>query len=101
MTEIWRGQVLWQGYVHPHNHPHTQLKKSGIPHTHTHTKSMRGFPIKTGRVRTIPTGAGLFVISNNTLILFRVGILGGWSKELCVYYWIIGRGVGENTQFCS
>jgi len=24
------------------------LKKSGIPHTHTHTQSMRGFPVKTG-----------------------------------------------------
>ena len=36
------------GYVHPHNHPHTQLKKSGIPHTHTHTQSMRGFSVKTG-----------------------------------------------------
>jgi len=42
MTEIWRG------YVHPHNYPHTQLKKSGIPRTHTHTQSMRGFPVKTG-----------------------------------------------------
>jgi len=30
------------------SHPHTQLKKSGIPHTHTHTQSMRGFPVKTG-----------------------------------------------------
>jgi len=57
MTEIWQGWVLWQGYVHPHNHPHTQLKKSGIPHTHTHTQSMWG------RVRTIPTGTNLFVIS--------------------------------------
>ena len=35
--EIWRGHVLWRGYIHPHPHPHTQLKKSGIPHTHTHT----------------------------------------------------------------
>ena len=50
--EIWRGRVLWRGYVHPHTHPHTQLKKSGIPHTHTHTQSMRGFPVKTG------TGSG-------------------------------------------
>jgi len=46
--EIWRGRVLWRGYVHPH----TQLKKSGIPHTHTHTQSMRGFPVKPG------TGSG-------------------------------------------
>jgi len=46
--EIWRGRVLWRVYVHPHTHPHphTQLKKSGIPHTHT--QSMRGFPVKTG-----------------------------------------------------
>ena len=50
--EIWRGRVLWRVYVHPHTHPHTQLKKSGIPHTHIHTQSMRGFPIKTG------TGSG-------------------------------------------
>jgi len=27
---------------------HTQLKKSGISHTHTHTQSMRGFSVKTG-----------------------------------------------------
>jgi len=39
--EIWRGRVLWRGYVHSHTHPHTQLKMSGIPHTHTHTQSMR------------------------------------------------------------
>ena len=44
--EIWRGRVLWRGYIHPH--PHTQLKKLGIPHTHTYTQSMRGFPVKTG-----------------------------------------------------
>jgi len=50
MTEIWWGRVLWRGYVHPHNHPHTQLKKSGIPHTHT--QSMRRFPVKMG------TGSG-------------------------------------------
>jgi len=48
MTEIWRGRVLWRGYIHPHNHPHTQLKKSGIPHTHTLTQSMQGFFVKTG-----------------------------------------------------
>jgi len=63
MIEIWRGRVLWRGYIHPHPHPHTQLKKSGIPHTHTHTQSMRGFPSKRGRVRAIPTGTGLFAIS--------------------------------------
>jgi len=43
--EIWQGRVLWRGYVHPHTHPHIQLKKLGIPHTHT--QSMRGFPVKT------------------------------------------------------
>jgi len=48
--EIWRGRVLWRGYIHPHPHPHTQSKKSGIPYTHT--QSMRGFPVKTG------TGSG-------------------------------------------
>jgi len=46
--EIWRGRVLWRVYVHPHTHPHTQLKKSEIPHT----QSMPGFPVKTG------TGSG-------------------------------------------
>jgi len=51
MMEIWRGQVLWRGYIHPH--PHTQ--KSGIPHTHTHTQSMRRFPSKRRQVRTILT----------------------------------------------
>jgi len=48
MMEIWRRRVLWQGYVHIHNHPHTQLKKLGISHTHIHTQSMREFPVKTG-----------------------------------------------------
>jgi len=48
MTEIWRGRILWRGYEHPHNHPHTQLKKSGIPHTYT--QSMQGFPSKRGQV---------------------------------------------------
>ena len=61
--EIWRGRVLWRGYVHPPTHPHTQLKKSGIPHTHTHTQSMQGFPSKRGRVRAIPTETDLFAIS--------------------------------------
>jgi len=44
MTEIWRGRILWRGYAHPHNHPHTQLKKLGISHTH----SIRGSPVKKG-----------------------------------------------------
>jgi len=35
------------GYVHPHTHPHTQLKKSEI--IHTHTQSMQGFLVKTGK----------------------------------------------------
>jgi len=43
MTEIWRRRILWRRYVHPHNHPHIQLKKSGISHTHIHTQSMQGF----------------------------------------------------------
>jgi len=55
--EIWRGRVLWRGYVHPH----TQLKKLGI--LHTHTQSMRRFPSKRERVRTIPTRTDLFAIS--------------------------------------
>jgi len=54
MTEIWRGRVLWRGYVHPHNHPHTQLKKSRFP---LPIPSQCGdFPSKQGRVRAIPTG---------------------------------------------
>jgi len=48
MIEIWQGRILWRGYVHPHNHPHTQLKKWGVPHTHIHTQSMWGFPVKMG-----------------------------------------------------
>jgi len=57
--EIWRGRVLWRGYVHPH----TQLKKSGfsIP-----IPSQCGdSPSKRERVRAIPTGTGLFAISNS------------------------------------
>jgi len=27
--------------------------------------------------------------------------LGGWARELCVYYWIICKGVTENTQLCN
>jgi len=38
---------IWRGYVHPYNHPYTQLKKSGIPHSHTHTQSMWEFTVKT------------------------------------------------------
>jgi len=45
--KIWRERILWRGYVHPHTHPHIQLKKSEIPHIHTHTQAMRGFPVKT------------------------------------------------------
>jgi len=48
------------GYVHPH----TQLKKSGIPYTHTHTQSMRGFPVKTGANSGNTHGVSLFAISN-------------------------------------
>jgi len=74
-TEIWWERVLWRRYVYHHTHLHIQLKKSGIlhtqllknlgiPHTHTHTQLMRGFSSKWGRVRVIPTGMGLFVISS-------------------------------------
>ena len=69
--KIWRGRVLWRGYIHPHLHPHTQLKKSGILHSHTHThththtntQSMRGFPVKTGTGSDNTHGTGLFAIS--------------------------------------
>jgi len=40
--------------VHPHTYLHTQLKKSGILHTHTHPS--QEFPVK--------TGTSLFVISS-------------------------------------
>jgi len=50
-------------YIYPHNHPRTQLKKSEIPHIHTHTQLMRRFPSKWGRIRTIPTETDLFAIS--------------------------------------
>jgi len=39
---------IWRRYIHPHLHLHTQLKKSGISHIHIHTRSMQGFPVKTG-----------------------------------------------------
>jgi len=58
--EIWRGRVLWRGYIHPHPHPHTQLKKLGIPYTSQCGDS----PSKRGRVRTILMGTSLFVISS-------------------------------------
>jgi len=63
-TKIWWGWVLYRGYVHPHTHPHTQLKKSKIPYTHI--QSMWKFSSKWGRVRAIPMGVDLFVISKYT-----------------------------------
>ena len=69
---IWQGRVLRWGYVHPHNHPHTQLKKSGIPHTHTHTQSMWGFHVKTGTGSGNIRGAGLFAISTHGVGLFAI-----------------------------
>jgi len=49
---IWRGRVLWRvmetgkkRICTSPSHPHTQLKKFGI--SHTHTQSMRSFSIKT------------------------------------------------------
>jgi len=44
-----------------HPHPHTQSKKSEIPHIHTQSAGIP--PSKRGWVRTIPTRAGLFVTS--------------------------------------
>jgi len=61
--KIWRGRVLWREYVHPHTHPHTQLKKSGFP-IPIHTQSMRGFPVKTGTGLDNTHGTSLFAISN-------------------------------------
>jgi len=40
------GTSIMAGICNPHTHPHTQLKNSGIPHTHT--QSMREFYFKTG-----------------------------------------------------
>jgi len=65
MTEIWRGRILWRGYVYPHNYLRTQLKKSGIPRTHTHTQLMRGFPVKTGTNSGNTHGTNLFAISTS------------------------------------
>jgi len=42
------GTGIIAGICTSHNHPHTQLKKSEIPHTYTHTQSMREFPVKIG-----------------------------------------------------
>jgi len=47
----------------PYTSPHTQLKKSGIPNTHT--QSMREFPSKQKRIQAIPTGTDLFAISSH------------------------------------
>jgi len=58
------GTGIMVGICTSHTHPHTQLKKSGIPHTHTHTSQCGDSPSKRGRVRAIPTGTGLFAISN-------------------------------------
>jgi len=41
----------------------TQLKKSGISHTHTNAQSMWGFLVKTGTGSDNTHGAGLFAIS--------------------------------------
>jgi len=68
--EIWRGRVLWRGYVHPYTHPHTQSKKSGI--FHTHIQSMRGFPSKWGRVRAKPTRWVYLPSLLNSLFLFNL-----------------------------
>jgi len=54
------------GICTSHTQPHTQLKKSGISHTHIHTQSMRGFLSKRGHVQTIPTRTCLFAISSCT-----------------------------------
>jgi len=42
------GTGIMAGICTSHTHHHTQLKKSGIPHIHTHTQLIRGFPVKTG-----------------------------------------------------
>jgi len=67
--EIWQGRVLWREYVHPHTHPHTQLKKLEIPHTHT--QSMRGFPLKTRTGSGNTHGASLFAISSSRSLVLN------------------------------
>jgi len=53
------GTGIMVGYIHPHTHPHTQLKKSGTPRTHI--QSMWDSPLKRERVRIIPTGAEIYL----------------------------------------
>jgi len=50
-----------------HTHSHTQLKKSETPHTHT--QSLRGFPVKTGKGSDNTYEASLFVISTQKTTL--------------------------------
>jgi len=62
--KIWRWQVLWQGYVHPYNDPHTQLKSREFPISIPIPSQCGDFLSKRGQVRAIPMGTGLFAISS-------------------------------------
>jgi len=88
--EIWRGQVLWRGYVHPH--PHTQLKSRGFPIPIPIPNQCGDSPSKRGRVRAIPTGTSLFVISRYEIIPV---IQWGWDKSLIS----VGFGYGDGDEF--
>jgi len=77
--EIWRGHVLWRVYVHPH----TQLKKSGIPHTHT--QSMRGFPVKTGTGSGNTHGDGFIChLYVSCCVLYDSGATHSFVSDSCV-----------------
>jgi len=58
--KIWRGRVLWRGYVHPH--------------THTHAQSIREFPVKTrtGSGNTHENGfiCHLYILQSQTKLMF-------------------------------
>jgi len=75
---IWRGRVLWRGFIHLHPHSHTQLKKSGI----LIPSQCGDFPSKWGRVRTIPTGTGLFAISNQKISVRKI-----YVKVISISIW--------------
>jgi len=55
MMEIWQRQILWWGYVHPHNHPIPNWKSRGFPNTYPYP-----YPVNTGISRQNGDGFGQY-----------------------------------------